>query len=109
MNKPIGLVNKSPKWSEKFNEVANFVPSTPGSFNACEYYWRTKPTAQAALVTNPFTLQQNKYSFFKQTSNEGQELLVLRGKNGDYLVHNLKSCKDSRRSFLFWEPYCIAT
>jgi hypothetical protein len=25
------------------------------------------------------------------------------------LVHNLKSCKDSRRSFLFWEPYCIAT
>ncbi|KAI9094205.1 hypothetical protein K1719_026787 [Acacia pycnantha] len=29
--------------------------------------------------------------------------------NGDYLVHNGRSCKESRRSFLFWVPHCIAT
>ncbi|XP_061353646.1 protein FAF-like, chloroplastic [Gastrolobium bilobum] len=150
MNKQIELVNRSPKWSEKLNEVANFedvnveqhspvaqslplrtrarlIPSTPtvAAFNAYEYYWQTKPTANAASIPNTFTHQHYNYSSLKnnhshsklvvsgdinQTSNDDrQQLLVLRGKNGDYLVHSLKSCKDSRRSFLFWEPYCIAT
>ncbi|XP_027342908.1 protein FAF-like, chloroplastic [Abrus precatorius] len=136
MNKPIGLVNTSwsQRWSEKFNDVTNFkdvnvvqhsplpprprarlIHSSPasGSFNAYEYYWRTKPKAQATSVPSPFTIHQKNYSSLEnhsnQTSNDQQELRVLRGKKGDYLVHNLKNCKDSRRSFLFWEPYCIAT
>ncbi|WVZ04222.1 hypothetical protein V8G54_025028 [Vigna mungo] len=104
--KTIGVVNRSPKWSEKFDEMTNFndvnvaqsLPPRPRvaaaaasfNFNAYEYYWRTK-------------------DMNKMVPREQQQVLVLRGKNGDYLVHNLKSCKDSRRSFLFWEPYCIAT
>ncbi|KAJ1378396.1 The fantastic four family [Sesbania bispinosa] len=154
VNKPIGLVNRNTKWSEKFNEVANLdedvkvvepnqmaqsLPPRPRvarlisskqasaaaasfNFNAYEHYWRTKPTAKAA---NPLGhhQQNNNNSPLKnnsnnklivsgdknRASNEQQQLLVLRGKNGDYLVHHLKSCKDSRRSLLFWEPYCIAT
>ncbi|TKY48694.1 FAF protein [Spatholobus suberectus] len=101
-NKSIGLgdANRNPKWSEKFNNVVNFkdvdvvqvqlsslppwprarlIPSASGVFNACEYCWRTKPAAKAA---------PNNYSS---------------------LENNLKSCKGSRMSFLFWEPYCIAT
>lgn len=154
-NKPIGLVNRNPKWSEKFNEVANFedvnvkasqvaqslpprprvprlIPSAPASatsgtgaasfdLNAYEHYWRTKPTGKSANYPLATTHQENKYNNYSSpkknnvsskiiVSNEHQQqVLVLRGKNGDYLVHNLKSCKDSRRSFLFWEPYCIAT
>ncbi|KAK7324829.1 hypothetical protein VNO77_28700 [Canavalia gladiata] len=134
MNKPIGLVNtdrnRSPKWSDNFNDVTNFkdvnvvqhspLPPRPrarlistspasGAFNAYEYYWRPKPTSKPG----PFTFQQNSHSSLdnnsNQHSNSRQRLLVLRGNNGDYLVHNLKNCKDSRRSFPFWEPYCIAT
>ncbi|KAI4322485.1 hypothetical protein L6164_022175 [Bauhinia variegata] len=110
--------------------VARLIPSVPAatsaaaaaaaSLNAYEYYWRTKPTPTASPVANPLTDKQNnsyltnnsKLVFSKdinQTPNEQQQLVVLRGKNGDYLVHKLKSCKESRRSLLFWEPYCIAT
>ncbi|OIV99258.1 hypothetical protein TanjilG_06563 [Lupinus angustifolius] len=149
MNKPIGLVNKNPEWSEKFNEVeksevakslppkprvARLIPST--NFNAYEYYWKTKPSPTSAQVvsttlSNSLSYHQkhnnnststlvnnnstNKVIFsgnIKQMSNDHrQQLMVVREKNGDYkLVHNLdQSCKDSRRTFLFWEPYCIAT
>ncbi|KAK7263474.1 hypothetical protein RJT34_31065 [Clitoria ternatea] len=148
MNKPIGLVNRNPKCSGKFNEVANFedvnvlemepsqvakslpprptvarlIPSAPTiacataatsfNLNAYEYYWRTntKPTSKATTSVNAFGQEkQHSSNNNKVVSNEQQQLLVLRGKNGDYLVHNWKSCKDSRRSLLFWEPYCIAT
>ncbi|XP_020203424.1 protein FAF-like, chloroplastic [Cajanus cajan] len=146
-NKPIGLVNRNPKWSEKFNEMSNFedvnvaqslpprprvarlIPSAPAmvkgsfNFNAYEYCWRTKSATSKGTGVNLNPLDQEKHHHQenlkskvvvsgnknKALSNEQQQLLVLRGKNGDYLVHNLKSCKDSRRSFLFWEPYCIAT
>ncbi|KAG4385946.1 hypothetical protein AAZX31_12G178800 [Glycine max] len=114
MNKPIGLLGadanvKSPKWSEKFNDVVNFkdvdvvqhshpLPPRPRqqhaihkkAFNAYEYYWRTKPTAKAAPASNT---------------------LITFHHNNNYssLENNFKSCKDSWRSFLIWEPYCIAT
>ncbi|XP_057455892.1 protein FAF-like, chloroplastic [Lotus japonicus] len=155
VNKPIGLVNRNPSWSEKFNEEGNFenvnevedaspcqiaqslpprprvarlIPSKTAmnsatasaaaslNFNAYEQYWRTTTKSSTNGVTNPLAQEDNKNSALKNynsnkliVSNENQQVLVLRGKNGDYLVHNLKSCKDSRRSFLFWEPYCIAT
>ncbi|KAK7404877.1 hypothetical protein VNO78_05906 [Psophocarpus tetragonolobus] len=148
-NKPIGLVNRNPKWSEKFNEMTNFddanlaqslpprprvarlIPSAPAvaaaaasfNFNAYEYYWRTKSATSKGTSVNFNPVEQEKPhhqdnmknkmlvsgDMNKMVSRDQQQLLVLRGKNGDYLVHNLKSCKDSRRSFLFWEPYCIAT
>ncbi|MED6119375.1 hypothetical protein PIB30_011178 [Stylosanthes scabra] len=99
--------------------VARLIPSTPGSttspppssfnLNAYEYYWKTpKPSSQ--LPNNNKNKEaivcggENQFS-----SNNNEQLLVLRGKNGDYLVHNFKGCKDSRRSLLFWEPYCVAT
>ncbi|XP_019448885.1 PREDICTED: protein FAF-like, chloroplastic isoform X4 [Lupinus angustifolius] len=113
--------------------VARLIPST--NFNAYEYYWKTKPTTTTAqgdttkllnslpynekLNNNSSTLVNNnstsKVIFsgdIKHMSNDQkQQLMVVREKNGDYkLVCNLdNSCKDSRRSLLFWEPYCIAT
>ncbi|XP_014519186.1 protein FAF-like, chloroplastic [Vigna radiata var. radiata] len=150
--KTIGVVNRSPKWSEKFNEMTNFndvnvaqslpprprvarlIPSAPAvaaaaasfNFNAYEYYWRTNsaPSKGTSVKLNPLEQNQKHHQnhqedmkskvvvsrdMNKMVPREQQQVLVLRGKNGDYLVHNLKSCKDSRRSFLFWEPYCIAT
>ncbi|KAE9620627.1 putative WD40/YVTN repeat-like-containing domain, The fantastic four family [Lupinus albus] len=111
--------------------VARLIPST--NFNAYEYYWKTKPTttkdatttlsnslpyhkkhnnSTSTLVNNNSTSKVIFSGSIKQMSNDQrQQLMVVREKNGDYkLVHNLdQSCKDSRRSFLFWEPYCIAT
>lgn len=135
MNKPVELVDSNPNWSEKLNEVVK-LENVPGvarlispasaigsttSINVYEYYWRANPTPKS----NPLTIQRdcntssnvknNNSSRFivsgdmNQNSNETQQLVVLRGKNGDYLVHNLKCCKESRRSFLLWEPYCVAT
>ncbi|CAL0303980.1 unnamed protein product [Lupinus luteus] len=112
--------------------VARLIPST--NFNAYEYYWKTKPTTTTAqgdtaklLNSLPYNENLNSSSTLvnnnsiskvifsgdiKQMSNDQrQQLMVVREKNGDYkLVCNLdNSCKDSRRSLLFWEPYCIAT
>ncbi|CAI8616192.1 unnamed protein product [Vicia faba] len=164
VNKTIGLLNRNPKWSKKFNNevdnkdvqvveasqmvkslpprprVARLIPSPPNAatasfnFNSYQHYWRTtNPTStkggnypldryQEKNNTNDNNNNDNKCNKIvvsakgemknmnmNRVSNEKQQLLVLKGKNGDYLVHNLKNCKDSRRSFLFWEPYCIAT
>ncbi|CAK8575739.1 unnamed protein product [Lathyrus sativus] len=161
VNKTIGLLNRNPKWSKKFNNevdnnknvqvveasqmvkslpprprVARLIPSPPnaatGSFNLNSYqhYWRTTNPTSTKCSNYPLDHYQEKNNNndsnksnkivvsakgemknmnMNRVSNEKQQLLVLKGKNGDYLVHNLKNCKDSRRSFLFWEPYCIAT
>ncbi|OIW05893.1 hypothetical protein TanjilG_23679 [Lupinus angustifolius] len=113
--------------------VTRLVPST--NFNAYEYYWKTKPTTAQGVVTTTLsnslpqhqklnnksstTLVNNNSTskvifsgdFKKMSNDQRQQLMVVRVENGDYkLVHNLdQSCKDSRRSFLFWKPYCIAT
>ncbi|KAK2424316.1 protein FAF, chloroplastic [Trifolium repens] len=122
-NKEIELVNKNQKlvsllnfsdhWSDKFTRGTNFEnvqhDSLPRSFpliNGYEYYWRNKATGNLQLSGN---MNINQGS--NEASQDSQELFVLRGKNKDYLVHNLKFCKDSRttRSFMFWDPCCIAT
>lgn len=90
------------------------------SFNACEYFWKPKSmtTTTTSSVLNPISQKQasslgihdNKLALSKKfVPNEQQELVVLRGNKGDYLVPLLKSCKEPRKSLLFWEPHCIAT
>ncbi|GAU22330.1 hypothetical protein TSUD_106580 [Trifolium subterraneum] len=123
VNKEIELVNKSPKlvhllnfsnhWSDKFKRGTNFEDIQHGSLprslpliNGYEYYWRNKATENVLPSENMNTNQGSN-----ETSQDSQQLFVLRGNNKDYLVHNLKFCKDSRttRSFMFWDPCCIAT
>ena len=82
------------------------------SFNAYEYYWRTKPTTAALNPLPPPTSQSLKNNGFmskNQLANERQQLLVLKGNKGDHLLPFSKGCKEPRRSLLFWEPYCIPT
>ncbi|XP_022756674.1 protein FAF-like, chloroplastic [Durio zibethinus] len=111
--------------------VARLIPSPPStaaapaaagaaaSFNAYEYYWKrpNQPMSKAAIL-NPLALQSpplkdnsNKQLVLSKNlmANDQQQLLVLRGNNGDYFVPLLRGCKESRRSLLFLEPYCIAT
>ncbi|CAJ2660249.1 unnamed protein product [Trifolium pratense] len=123
VNKKIELINKSPKlvpflnfsdhWSDKFKRGTNFedvqhgsLPRSLPSINGYEYYWRNKATGNVLLSGNMNINQSSN-----EESQDSQQLFVLRGKNKDYLVHNLKFCKDSRttRSFMFWDPCCIAT
>lgn len=108
--------------------VTRMIPTTPvappakaTTFNAYEYCWRrTNPTAAAAttaaspLIQQPSTPGNNDSMFILSAKNskaneQQQQLVLLRGNKGDYLVPMLRSCKEPRRSLLFWEPYCIAT
>ncbi|XP_004487448.1 protein FAF-like, chloroplastic [Cicer arietinum] len=134
VKKLIGLVNKSPKWSNKFNKVPNFedvkvvqhgsLPRSLPFINGYQYYWRTKAIENvvAPLIPNNDAIsdQQNSIGnkvvvseniYYKASNQASQQLLVMRGKNGGYLVHNLKFCKDFRtsRSFMFWDTCCVAT
>ncbi|EEF48682.1 protein FAF-like, chloroplastic [Ricinus communis] len=109
-------------------KAAAAAAAAASSFNAYEYYWKPKPMGTAGATTaavslSPITQKSSlsSSSLSKKDSNnrsilsknlmvnEKQELLVLRGNKGDYLVPLSKGCKEPRRSLLFWEPYCIAT
>lgn len=91
------------------------------SFNAYEYYWRPKPMTAApskSCGSNNNDKNHNDYnnklilsknSMGNNNNQEQQQPLVLRGNKGDCWVPSVKSCKEPRRSLLFWEPYCIAT
>ncbi|CAK7332043.1 unnamed protein product [Dovyalis caffra] len=88
------------------------------SFNACEYFWKPKPVTTTSVLNRRTqkqassleSTQDNKLALSKKfVPNEQQELVVLRGNKGDCLVPLLKSCKETRKSLLFWEPHCIAT
>ncbi|CAI9105795.1 OLC1v1004808C1 [Oldenlandia corymbosa var. corymbosa] len=103
------------------------------SFNAYEYFWRESKPTMATIIkpvsinanTNQQEKQQNhcsaelKNNQTKQVNlsnslnayEQQQNLVVMRGGNkADYLAPFLKrSCNESRRSLLLWEPYCIAT
>lgn len=67
--------------------------------------------------TSGFEYSWGIKSYFNSTSSstkpeasEEQELEVLRGNDKkDSLVLLLRGCKESKRSFLIWEPYCFAT
>lgn len=147
--KPKDLANRNPTWPNKFNEVlilsgkedkegdepillpqslpplaqaAQVITEPPpaaASFNAYEYFWRTKSTVASAATTaiiNPISSAQqqslalksysNKYIIKKRfVSNDQQH----QEQAADCWASGVKSCKESRRSLLFWEPHCIAT
>ncbi|POO01363.1 The fantastic four family [Trema orientale] len=108
--------------------VSRLIPSPPpvakgaaaptaasaASFNAYEYFWRrtnsSAITAIAGLKNSSNYINKLIVPSKNQTPNDQrqQQLVVLRGNKGEYLVPLSKGCKEPRRT-LFWEPYCIAT
>ena len=130
MKKTNGLINRNPAWPKE--KDASETPTTPlsqslpprppsltaataGTFlNAYEYYWRSKPTGKSAGIQNPNGQQQTQItrkliSSNNQMADEKQQILVLKGNRGDYLVPLSNGCKVPRRSVLLREPCCIAT
>ncbi|KAM7522619.1 hypothetical protein LguiA_012521 [Lonicera macranthoides] len=146
MKKLMGLENRNPTWTNKFNKgvklvdaeeedvvvaeqqqsnplpqslpplARRLIPSPTGaaaaSFNAYEYFWRAKPTAN---LIKPLTHQSpplktnNKVMVRNNCPKvyEQQEMVLLKANKA--LVPSLRGCKEPRRSLLLWEPYCIAT
>lgn len=99
MNKPIKLgdttITMSPKWS---NEVVNFkdvdvVQHSP-----------LPPRPRVRSIPSTISAAFNAYEYYWRTKP-----VAKASKFQQCLENNLKTCKDSRRPFLFWEPYCIAT
>ncbi|GMN46905.1 hypothetical protein TIFTF001_016083 [Ficus carica] len=122
---PAVIAQSLPPRPRPVGRLPQTVPKAPAttaaSFNAYEYFWRrAKPMATAAagikISTTNMSLNDNKLIVSKnQTTNDSplgdhwkQQVVVLRGNKGDYLVPLLKGCKEPRRT-LFWKPYCIAT
>ncbi|KAK3205587.1 hypothetical protein Dsin_019633 [Dipteronia sinensis] len=86
--------------------VATKVAVTGGaaSLNAYEYYWR-KPESKVNNINGNKLIINSK----NPMENYEQRRSSTGNKGGDYLVPLLKSCKEPRRSLVFWEPHCIAT
>ncbi|KAK2640852.1 hypothetical protein Ddye_022615 [Dipteronia dyeriana] len=81
------------------------VTGGAASLNAYEYYWRTKPESKGNNINGNKLIINSK----NPMENYEQRRSSTGNKGGDYLVPLLKSCKEPRRSLLFWEPRCIAT
>ncbi|KAL9238661.1 hypothetical protein vseg_013055 [Gypsophila vaccaria] len=116
--------------------VSTATAASAATLNAYEYYWRrsnSSPTAGAVTVLKPLAGKQNnfmdsvcpqvekggnkrmkKFLLGNNEKVETQEEVVLVGEGaigekGEYLVPLFRGCKEPRRSFFLWEPYCIAT
>ncbi|GMG98403.1 hypothetical protein Nepgr_000243 [Nepenthes gracilis] len=109
--------------------VPRLLPKSPATaaaaaatFNAYKYYWQSK--SAAAVVLKPLSQQTpplkpshsdnckfvlaHNYNY-QGKSKEQRELVVVKGKEAEYLVPLLRGCKEQRRrSLIFWEPDCIA-
>ncbi|KAK4746872.1 hypothetical protein SAY87_025909 [Trapa incisa] len=127
MNKPIGLQSKfnevinkhkSAEDEEEENEPISIQQSlsilsqmgrmnpTPtakavSSFNAYEYFWRTKPTTAASASVMSITKQP-----FPSLKNYNTTTM-----SKNYTTTMGKGCKEPMRSMIIWdwEPNCIAT
>ncbi|OWM63100.1 protein FAF-like, chloroplastic [Punica granatum] len=92
-------------------QVARMIPTPPtkanSSFNAYEYFWRTKPTTTSYV--NTITKQPSLS--LKNYSNNCTRPMNSSGLNEIYHAGApvVKSCNEPRRSLFFWEPNCIAT
>ncbi|GMI81653.1 enhancer of aba co-receptor 1 [Hibiscus trionum] len=117
MNKPVWLSNKNPTWPKTFDETVKLgkvEPTTPppapvarlfpppSTINAYEYYWRRAEQPMSSMVDKQLIHSNDHHQ-------QQQQLVVLRGNNGDYFVPLLKGCKETRRSLIYLDPYCIAT
>ncbi|XP_010263029.1 PREDICTED: protein FAF-like, chloroplastic [Nelumbo nucifera] len=100
--------------------VARLIPTpaaaVAASFNPYDYCWRTKPAAKPTIhpLSKPppspvSNNNKNKFFLYKNYKpNEQPQMVLMRGNKGDYLLPILAGCKETRRSLLMWEPYCIA-
>nr|WNA16463.1 chloroplast FAF-like protein [Sesamum indicum] len=134
MKKLMAIGNKNPTWSKNFNHddqvmteefpipqslpppprVARLIPPPPpppaASFNVYEYFWRNKTAVSSggSFITTPQSTHLNTAAATTKVA-ENQELVVMKGNKTEYFVPYIRGCKESRRSLLIWEPYCIAT
>lgn len=133
MKKLMGTENQNPKWSNKFNytpaklvesdaqesvettQLPKSLPPRPrvtrhisgapaASFNAYEYFWRSKP--EAANQKNQ--LNPHSTPIRNNTTNKGVAFNKPEAYEQQGLVF-LRNCKEAKRTLLSWEPYCIAT
>lgn len=88
------------------------VAAAAASFNACEYFWRTKSSMESPISPisqNNSPLKMNTGKVISPAVNKNREMLLMRGNKGDYLVPLLRGCQENKKSLHFWEPYCITT
>ncbi|XP_073313439.1 protein FAF-like, chloroplastic [Primulina huaijiensis] len=159
MNRLMGLGNKNPTWSHKFNKVVDLPdveeimagkdvsddlpishslpplprmtrfmspapllpppspPSAATSFNAYDYFWRSKTTAAGSFI-NTKTPSTPQAASFKNSKTDAakaydqyQEMAThMKGHKIEYYVPCFRGCnKEPRRSLPTREPRCIAT
>nr|GLL43247.1 protein FAF-like, chloroplastic [Ipomoea trifida] len=88
------------------------LPHAAAFVNTYDYFWRKKPTVASVI----FDTEQCKGGAKNNLKNnnddnnnnvvESPKVALLRGSMANNM---LRGCKESRRSLLPWEPYCIAT
>ncbi|XP_019199004.1 PREDICTED: protein FAF-like, chloroplastic [Ipomoea nil] len=104
--------------------VAGLIPAA-GFVNTYDYFWRKKPTVASVIIDteqckggggggatnnlkNIINSNNNVVESPKVAGYEQKHRGVLL--RGSMAANNiLRGCKESRRSLLPWEPYCIAT
>lgn len=100
-SKSIALLSRNPSLPPRPKAAQPIIgcaaPPAAVPLNAHEYYWRSKPTAKAGTAMNPL----RKVMICKNRTVNEEEKFVVMCSNG--------SCKEVRRTVVFWEPRCIAT
>ncbi|XP_038878328.1 protein FAF-like, chloroplastic [Benincasa hispida] len=111
-SKTIALANRNPSLPPRPKAAQPLTgcaaPPTAATLNAYEYYWKSKPTGKVGTGMNPlgqqpasFKSSSRKVMICKNRTANEEEKLVVMCSNG--------SCKEVRRTVVFWEPRCIAT
>ncbi|CAI9768593.1 unnamed protein product [Fraxinus pennsylvanica] len=127
VKKFLGLGNKmNPTWCNKFNKTVKLIevgeelplpplppprvaqlistpppPAATASFNAYEYFWRSKTSFITTTQYIPIKSNHKISHSNGEKKHEHQDLVLI--------CPLLKGCKEQRKSLLIWEPNCIAT
>nr|GMC69540.1 protein FAF-like, chloroplastic [Ipomoea batatas]GMD73635.1 protein FAF-like, chloroplastic [Ipomoea batatas] len=89
------------------------LPHAAAFVNTYDYFWRKKPTVASVIIDTEEQCKSGATNNLKNSNNnnnnnvvESPKVALLRGSVANNM---LRGCKESRRSLLPWEPYCIAT
>ncbi|CAA0810712.1 Protein FAF-like- chloroplastic [Striga hermonthica] len=96
-------------WKNKSNGFGSFVGSVPSTALINPIVSSVPMAVKSKILISDSNNSNNNNSDNNRSEYENRDFMIRKGKKGEDFVTYMKGCKEPRRSWVNWEPYCIAT